>query len=101
MPTTLLHSTVELPEEVDAWLADYWSARAAEEQAAEARRLVENRIKQLLGDHERGVTPAGTRISWKAVTASRIDATALKTAEPVTYAKFSQISSSRRFQVAS
>ena len=100
-PTSRSEPVMILPEEVDLWLADYWSARTAEEQTAENRRLVENRIKLLLGDHERGVTPAGTRISWKAVTASRIDVSALKTAEPATYAKFSQTSSSRRFQVAS
>ena len=90
-----------LPSDVDDWLPDYWAVRAEEEIVAEKRRTVENRIKEMLGEHERGVTPAGIKISWKAVSASRIDVSSLRKSEPAVYAKFTQTSTSRRFQVAS
>ena len=100
-PVSVADPVMILPSEVDDWLPEYWLARSEEEQAAERRRLVENRIKEKLGTSERGVTPAGIKISWKTVSASRIDSSSLRKSEPAVYAKFTQTSTSRRFQVAS
>jgi predicted phage-related endonuclease len=69
-----------------------------EEAQAEAESLKDD-IKALMGDSEE-VRAGEYRITWKTVTASRIDTTALKKAMPDVAAAFAKETPTRRFCVA-
>ena len=68
-----------------------------EEAQAEADAL-KDRLKAALGDAE-SVQAGEYRITWKAITSSRIDTAALKTALPDVAERFSIRSTTRRFSV--
>ena len=72
--------------------------RLREELDAEMAAL-EDEIKDFMGDQERIVAGA-FRITWRAVTSSRIDTTALKNAMPDVAAQFMKQTTTRRFTVA-
>ncbi len=46
------------------------------------------------------LTGSDWKVTWKAVTSSRLDSKALKTALPDVYSQFCKISTTRRFSVA-
>lgn len=60
---------------------------------------LEDAIKAELGDRET-VTAGAYKITWRAVTSSRIDTTALKKALPDIAAQFTRQTTTRRFTVA-
>ena len=68
-----------------------------EEAQAEADAL-KDRLKAALGDAE-SVQAGEYRITWKAITSSRIDTAALKKALPDVAERFSIRSTTRRFSV--
>ena len=68
-----------------------------EEAQAEADAL-KDRLKAALGDAE-SVQAGEYRITWKAITSSRIDTAALKKALPDVAERFSIRSTARRFSV--
>ena len=89
-----------LPSEADIWIKDWRSAKA-DEAASEARkRLAENKLKDVIGDHERSVSPAGVTVSWKNVESSRIDTVRLKADEPSVWERFLTTTSSRRLTIS-
>lgn len=58
----------------------------------------ENRIKALLGDNEKGITPKRT-VVWKNYESTRIDSKRLKEEQPDLYQKYTNTTTARRFTV--
>ena len=56
----------------------------------------QDEIKAAMGDQE-AITAGAYKITWKAVTASRLDTKALKAALPDVVARFTITSTARRF----
>ena len=69
-----------------------------EEAQAEAE-AIKDALKAAMGDSE-SVQAGEYRITWKAVTSSRIDTTALKKALPDVAERFTKETTTRRFCVA-
>lgn len=69
-----------------------------EEAQAEAE-AIKDEIKAVMGDSE-SITAGEYKITWKAVTTSRLDSTALKKAMPDVAERFTRTATSRRFIVA-
>lgn len=72
--------------------------RMREELEAEIT-AVEDAIKAAMGDREQ-ITAGAYKITWKPVTSSRLDSTALKKELPEVAARFLKTSTVRRFTVA-
>ena len=89
-----------LPVEADSWIQDYLQAKLEEDTAAERKRLAENRIKEVMKEHERSTSPGGKQVTWKTVQSSRIDSARLKKEEPALYEKFTTTSTTRRFSIS-
>ena len=69
------------------------------EEAQEEAETIKDEIKSHMGDHETAF--AGEyKITWKAVTSSRIDTAAMKKAFPDIVQAFTKETTSRRFIVA-
>ena len=71
--------------------------RMKEELDAEITQL-EDQIKQVMGNEETLIAGA-FKVTWKTVTSSRLDSTALKKALPEIAARFMKQSTTRRFQI--
>lgn len=71
--------------------------RMREELDAEIASL-EDSIKAHMGDTEQ-VTAGAFKITWKTVTSSRVDTTALKKAMPELAAHYTKTTTSRRFTI--
>ena len=71
--------------------------RMKEELDTEITQL-EDQIKQSMGSEETLIAGA-FKVTWKAVTSSRLDSTALKKALPEIAARFMKQSTTRRFQI--
>lgn len=89
-----------LPVDADNWIQDYLQAKLDEETAAERKRLAENRIKEVMKEHEKGTSPNGRQATWKTVQSTRIDSARLKKEEPALFEKFTTTSAMRRFCVS-
>ena len=59
---------------------------------------IEDELKQAMGNEETLIAGA-FKVSWKSVTSSRLDSTALKKALPEIAAKFMKQTTSRRFLI--
>ena len=71
--------------------------RMKEELDTEITQL-EDQIKQSMGNEETLIAGA-FKVTWKTVTSSRLDSTALKKALPEIAARFMKQSTTRRFQI--
>lgn len=60
--------------------------------------VLEDKIKTHMGDTEQ-VTAGAFKISWKTVTSSRVDTTALKKAMPELAAQYTKTTTCRRFAI--
>ena len=89
-----------LPNEADGWIQDYLQAKEDEDIAAERKRLAENRIKEVMKEHERAISPGGYQATWKTVRSIRIDSARLKKEEPALFEKFATTSTTRRFSIS-
>ena len=69
-----------------------------EEAQAEAE-TIKDTIKAAMGDSE-AIQAGEYKITWKSVTSSRLDTTALKAALPEVAERFTRTSTTRRFCVA-
>ena len=85
-----------LPDEAAAYIDQYIQASAEEDTAKARKQEAANRIKDLMGNHDKAVCGEHT-LSWKSVTSERLDTKALKADEPDLYAKYVKSSTSRRF----
>lgn len=72
--------------------------RMAEEANAIAESL-KDEIKQAMGDREE-LTAGDYKVTWRTVTSSRIDTTALRKAAPELAAAFTRVTASRRFVIS-
>ena len=69
------------------------------EEAQQEAETIKDAIKAAMGDAEE-IRAGEYRITWKPITSSRIDTTALKKALPDLAAQFTKTSAVRRFSVA-
>lgn len=69
------------------------------EEAQQEAETIKDAIKAAMGDAEE-IRAGEYRITWKPITSSRIDTTALKKALPDLAAQFTEVSTVRRFSVA-
>lgn len=80
-------------------LVGQWERAREEERAAEERRKeAENRLKALMGDHERARVGERT-IRWSTVESRRLDTKALQAAHPDICGQFTKTSVARRFEI--
>lgn len=84
--------------EITAKLTEYQELkRMAEELEAEIS-AIQDEIKTVMGDSE--LLIAGPyKVTWKTVTSSRLDTSALKKALPDVAAQYTRTSTTRRFEV--
>ena len=99
-PTSSNASPLILPADADDWIRQYWQAKAEEDAAGDRKLLMENRLKEVMGAHEKAVSPSGHQVTWKTVQSCRVDTAKLKKEEPTLFEKFSTTSATRRFSVS-
>ena len=99
-PTSSNAAPLILPTDADDWIQQYWQAKAEEDAAGDRKRLAENRLKEVMGEHEKAVSPGGCQVSWKTVQSTRIDSAKLKKEEPAILERYASTSSSRRFSIS-
>lgn len=99
-PSSSNAATMILPIEADAWINDYLKAKTEEETAAECKRLAENKLKEVMKEHEKGTSPGGCQVSWKTFQSCRLDTARLKKEEPAILERYATTTSSRRFSVS-
>jgi len=97
-PTSVPKSQITLPDTAAALLAQYDEACEKLETITEQKQRAENRLKELLGEHESG-TAAGRIVTWKTVSQERLDSKTLKAEHPTLYGKYSNKISYRRFSI--
>lgn len=91
---------IELPFEAEKLLKDYNDACQKLSAVTEEKQLAENKLKQLLGEHEVG-TFGENIVSWKSVSSERLDTKTLKSEHPALYKKYATTTTYRRFSVKS
>lgn len=89
-----------LPQEADSWITDWQQAKTDEDAAADRKRLAENRLKEVLQDHEKATSPSGHLVTWKTITANKLDTARLKKEEPAITERYTTTATSRRFSVS-
>ena len=99
-PTSSNVAPLILPTDADDWIRQFWQAKAEEDAASDRKRLVENRLKEVMGEHEKAVSPGGCQVSWKTAQSTRIDSAKLKKEEPALFEKFATTSATRRFSIS-
>ena len=85
-----------LPDEAVVYIDQYIQACAEEDGAKARKQEAANRIKNLMGNHDKAVC-GEYKVNWKSITTERLDTKALKADEPDLYAKYVKNSTSRRF----
>ena len=85
--------------EMEAKARELRQLQALIEEAQAEAETIKDAIKAAMGDSE-SIQAGEYKITWKAVTSSRIDTTALKKALPDVAERFTKETTSRRFCVA-
>ena len=85
--------------EMEAKARELRQLQALIEEAQAEAEAIKDAIKASMGDSE-SIQAGEYKITWKAVTSSRIDTTALKKALPDVAERFTKETTSRRFCVA-
>lgn len=85
--------------EIEAKARELRQLQALIEEAQAEAEAIKDAIKAAMGDSE-SIQAGEYKITWKAVTSSRIDTTALKKALPDVAERFTKETTSRRFCVA-
>ena len=85
--------------EMEAKARELRQLQALIEEAQAEAEAIKDAIKAAMGDSE-SVQAGEYKITWKAVTSSRIDTTALKKALPDVAERFTRETTTRRFCVA-
>ena len=85
--------------EMEAKARELRQLQALIEEAQAEAETIKDALKAAMGDSE-SVQAGEYKITWKAVTSSRIDTTALKKALPDVAERFTKETTSRRFCVA-
>lgn len=85
--------------ELETKIRDLMELKRMQEELAAEVEAAQDEIKGIMGDSE--VLVAGPyKVTWKAVTSSRVDTTALKKELPEVAARFLKTSTVRRFLIA-
>lgn len=87
-----------LPDEVLDYINDYINASKEEDNAKANKQKASNRIKEIMGDYDRGLCQGHT-VTWKSVSTDRFDSKAFKEADPELYSKYVKPTTSRRFTI--
>ena len=85
--------------EIEAKARELRQLQALIEEAQAEAEAIKDAIKAAMGDSE-SIQAGEYKITWKAVTSSRIDTTALKKALPDVAERFTKETTVRRFTVA-
>ena len=85
--------------EIEAKARELRQLQALIEEAQAEAEAIKDAIKAAMGDSE-SIQAGEYKITWKAVTSSRIDTTALKKAMPDVAERFTRETTTRRFCVA-
>ena len=85
--------------EIEAKARELRQLQALIEEAQAEAEAIKDALKAAMGDSE-SIQAGEYKITWKAVTSSRIDTTALKKALPDVAERFTKETTSRRFCVA-
>ena len=85
--------------EMEAKARELRQLQALIEEAQAEAEAIKDAIKAAMGDSE-SIQAGEYKITWKAVTSSRIDTTALKKAMPDVAERFTRETTTRRFCVA-
>ena len=97
-PDSVPLSKIELPENAADLILKYESANEKIKEYEEQKRLAENQLKQMLGEHEAGIA-RDMVVSWKTVSQERLDSKTLKAEHPTLYKKYTAQTSHRRFSI--
>ncbi|AKO92679.1 hypothetical protein BEH_11590 [Priestia filamentosa] len=87
---------IELPDTVDSLLEEYEEARKSRAEANTKVKEIENRLKAMLGENERGVTK-NHMVTWKTIQSNRFDAKSFEKDHPDLFGKYTKTSLHRRF----
>ena len=85
--------------ELEAKVRELRELQALIEEAQAEAESIKDQLKAHIGEREE-LRAGGYKITWKPVTSSRLDATALRKALPEVAAQFTRTSTTRRFCVA-
>jgi predicted phage-related endonuclease len=85
--------TIELGEEADGLINLYEAAKEVEEGAKKDKATAENRLKQLMGNYEKAITPTGRKVSWSVCQPkkAKFDSEKFALAHPELYKEFSSL----------
>ncbi len=97
-PDSVPRSQITLPDEAAEVLDLYDEASEQLETVTQRKQEAENRLKQMLGENEAGIS-GGRIVTWKSVTQERLDSRTLKVEHPALYQKYTNKTSYRRFSV--
>ncbi len=86
-------------KELEAKALELKELQRMQEELAEEITAAQDAIKAAMGDREE-ITAGAFKISWKPVTSSRLDATAIKKELPELAERFTKTTTTRRFLVA-
>ena len=90
--------TIDLPSQASELIEQLESIKADIKLLEERKNECENKLKQLLGEHEAGRID-DVVVTWKNVTSNRIDTNRLKKEKPEIYEQYLKSSSYRRFEI--
>ena len=76
----------------------YLSASADEDEAKERKQAAANRLKEIMGNHNKAVS-GDHSVSWTPYTTERLDTKALKAEMPDVVTKYTKSTTSRRFSI--
>lgn len=85
--------------ELEAKVRELRELQALIEEAQEEAEAIKDQLKAHMGAQEE-LRAGGYKITWKSVTSSRLDTTALRKALPEVAERFTRTSTTRRFCVA-
>lgn len=97
-PNSVPQSEIALPDTAAELLVQYDHACEQLETVTQQKQLAENRLKEMMGEHEVG-TSGDRIITWKSVTQERLDSKTLKAEHPALYKRYTSQTSYRRFSI--
>jgi len=97
-PNSVPLSKIKLPDSAIDLIQQYVTADKEENEIKKQKQKAANELKQMLGDHEIGVTSNGY-VKWKGITQNKFDAKLFEEEQPEIHEKYKVESSYRRFTV--
>ncbi len=96
---SVVDDEAELPRAVEALIAELEAVNAEIKQKSERKAEIENKIKALLGERERGRTSEYV-VKWSVVNSNRFDSKRFAKEHPDLYQQYIQTSTYRRFSIS-